>query len=539
MTTDAAEGPALEIPELCLVVLIGASGSGKSSFARRLFAATEVISSDVCRGLVSDDESDQGATGDAFELVRFLAGKRLARRRLTVIDATSVSPESRASLLALAKAHHVLPVAIVLDVPPTVCVHRNKERADRRFGGHVVRRQYSALRRSLRGLKREGFRRVHRLRGADEVASATIVRARLWNDRRDARGPFDIIGDVHGCHDELVELLGALGYAVSGDPDQDPVVTPPEGRAAIFVGDLVDRGPASPRALRLVMNMVARGQALCVSGNHEAKLVRWLQGKRVKPSHGLDRTIEQLEREPAAFRDRVREFAQGLISHFVLDDGRLVVAHAGLREELHGRTSGAVRAFAMYGETKGETDSFGLPVRYNWARDYRGRATVVYGHTPIPEARWLNNTICVDTGCVFGGKLTALRYPERELVSVPARAVHYPPARPLADVGSGFDRDDDLLDLADVVGRRTVDTRALGPITLRPEQSVAALETISRFTVDPHWLVYLPPTMSPPAACPEGELLERPREAFEYYRARGVQTVVCQEKHMGSRAVII
>ena len=120
----------------------------------------------------------------------------------------------------------------------------------------------------------------------------------------------------------------------------------------------------------------------------------------------------------------------------MLDGGRLVVAHAGLIERYHGRASGRVREFCLYGQTTGETDEYGLPVRYPWATEYRGRAVVVYGHTPVPAAEWLNNTLCLDTGCVFGGRLTALRYPERTLVSVPAARVYHPPARPFP-VASG------------------------------------------------------------------------------------------------------
>src|SRR5690606_13783373 len=148
--------------------------------------------------------------------------------------------------------------------------------------------------------------------------------------------------------------------------------------------------------------------------------------------------------------------------HYVLDDGRLVVAHAGLKASMQGRGSGAVREFALYGETTGETDEFGLPIRYNWAAEYRGKATVVYGHTPVPEAEWLNNTICIDTGCVFGGSLTALRWPEKELVDVPAAKVYAEPVRPLAATASNDGvslqhADDDLLDLSLVSGKRIVE----------------------------------------------------------------------------------
>jgi len=205
----------LTIPELSLVVLIGPSGCGKSTFAKKHFKATEILSSDFCRGLVSDDENDQGATKDAFEVLRFIAAKRLAAGKLTVIDATNVQAEARKPLVALAREFHVLPVAIALNMPERLCVDRNRLRRDRNFGPHVVRNQSQDLRRSLRSLEREGFRRVHILSSPEEADSAAIERQPLWNNRRDDHGPFDIIGDVHGCLDELLELLSLLGYQVS------------------------------------------------------------------------------------------------------------------------------------------------------------------------------------------------------------------------------------------------------------------------------------------------------------------------------------
>src|SRR5918998_6256256 len=144
----------ITIPAFSLVVLIGASGSGKSSFARAHFRPTEVLSSDFCRGLVADDENDQGATGDAFDVLHYIAAKRLAAGRLTVIDATNVQPEARRPLVALAREYHVLPVALVLNLPERLCLDRNRERADRDFGPHVVRQQTQQLRRSIRNLRR-------------------------------------------------------------------------------------------------------------------------------------------------------------------------------------------------------------------------------------------------------------------------------------------------------------------------------------------------------------------------------------------------
>ncbi|MFI5633588.1 polynucleotide kinase-phosphatase [Streptomyces sp. NPDC051664] len=523
----------LPVTDLSLVVLVGASGSGKSTFGHRHFKPTEIISSDFCRGLVADDENDQSASGDAFDVLHYIAGKRLAAGRLTVVDATNVQAESRKQLVQLARSHDVLPIAIVLDLPEEVCQARNAARPDRAgMPRHVVQRHRRELRRSLRGLEREGFRKVHILRTEEEAEHAEVVLERRYNDLRHLTGPFDIIGDIHGCRSELESLLGKLGYVDGAHP---------EGRTAVFVGDLVDRGPDSPGVLRRVMSMVSAGNALCVPGNHENKLGRYLKGRKVQHTHGLAETIEQLDREDAkdpAFREQVREFIDSLVSHYVLDGGKLVVCHAGLPEKYHGRTSGRVRSHALYGDTTGETDEFGLPVRYPWAEEYRGRAAVVYGHTPVPSTSWVNNTLCLDTGAVFGGKMTALRWPERELVDVPAEKVWYEPAKPLTTEAPGG-REGRPLDLADVQGRRIVETRYQGRISVREENAAAALEVMSRFAVDPRLLGYLPPTMAPTATSREEGFLEHPAEAFAQYRADGVATVVCEEKHMGSRAVAL
>ncbi|MGW1048466.1 polynucleotide kinase-phosphatase [Streptomyces sp. NPDC002586] len=523
-------GRTLPVPDLCLVVLVGASGSGKSTFARRHFKPTEVISSDFCRGLVSDDENDQSATRDAFDVLHYIAGKRLAAGRRTVVDATSVQQDARRQLIELAKRHDVLPIAIVLDIPEEVCAERNAARTDRAdMPRRVIQRHIRELRRSLRHLEREGFRKVHVLRGAEEAESATVVTEKRFNDLTHLTGPFDIVGDIHGCAAELESLLAKLGY-VDG--------VHPEGRTAVFVGDLVDRGPDTPGVLRRVMSMVASGNALCVPGNHENKYGRHLKGRKVQHTHGLAETIAQMEGESQEFKDQVRAFLEGLVSHYVLDGGKLVVCHAGLPEKYHGRTSGRVRSHALYGDTTGETDEFGLPVRYPWAEDYRGRAAVVYGHTPVPEATWLNNTICLDTGVVFGGKLTALRWPERELVDVPAERVWYEPTRPLRAEAPGG-QDGRPLDLADVYGRRAVETRHAGRVAVREENAAAALEVMSRFATDPRLLPYLPPTMAPTATSHRESYLEHPAEAFAQYAVDGVERVVCEEKHMGSRAVAL
>ena len=539
----------IKVPDLSLVVLIGVSGSGKSSFSKKHFKPTEVLSSDECRALVSDDENDQAATNDAFDVLYYIAGKRLKNGLLTVIDATNVQKESRKGLVELSRTYHCLPVAIVLDLPEEVCIERNKNNPNRNFGGHVIHQQKQQLNKSIRGLKDEGFRQVYILKSVEEVeAVLEIKREKLYNDKKDETGPFDIIGDVHGCFDELTELLLKLGYLISRVEENQYnfgfEVKAPDNRKAIFVGDLVDRGPDTPSVLRLVMSMVNAGVAYCVSGNHDSKLQKYLVGKNVQLKHGLEVTVKQLESETAHFKNAVEKFLYGLISHYVFDNGKLVVAHAGLKEDMQGRGSAAVRSFCMYGETTGEIDEFGLPVRYNWAKEYRGKAKVVYGHTPVPNAEWLNKTIDIDTGCVFGGKLTALRYPEEELVVVDAKMVYCEPIRPinynenLVNLSSQQEYDD-LLDIEDVIGKRIIQTRLRNNITIREENSIAALEVMSRFAINPKWLIYLPPTMSPCATSDLPNYLEHPAQALNYYKKRGVEKVVCEEKHMGSRAVLV
>ena len=535
----------MKIPEPSLVILIGPSGSGKSTFAREHFKPTEILSSDFCRGLVSDDETDQAATDDAFEVLHFITSKRLAAGKLTVIDATNVQVEARKPLLALAREYHCLTVAIVFNMPTKLCQERNEARPDRNLKPHVIRQQSQQLRRSLHNLKREGFQRfVYVMSTQEAVEAIRVERQPLWTNRTDEQGPFDIIGDVHGCFDELVELLKELGYEISTQPDGEIVVEPPQGRKAIFVGDFVDRGPKVAEVLRLVMGMQKTGAALCVPGNHDVKLVRALQGRNVNPTHGLAESLSQLEEESAEFKTQITEFLNGLVSHYVLDSGKLVVAHAGMKAELQGRASGRVREFALYGETTGETDEFGLPIRINWADEYRGNAMVVYGHTPVAEPQWVNRTINIDTGCVFGGKLTALRYPEKEIVSVPAYQTYYQSSKPLLNEVDKLSsvktqESDDILNIDDVLGKRVVSTRLHHNVTIREENAITALEVMSRFAINPKWLIYLPPTMSPTETTNRPGLLEHPTEAFTYYRKQGVSNVIWEEKHMGSRAVVV
>ncbi|MDV6375986.1 AAA family ATPase [Deinococcus arenicola] len=399
--------PPLPLPSPAVIALIGAPGSGKSTFAARHFGPEEVLSGDFSQELEG----------------------RLSRGELTVVDAPLTHPDGRRRVLEASRAHDLPAVAVVLDPPRQVL----EERAVRAgLDPAALLPDFAELRRTLSGLQKEGFRQVYVLHSVDEIDAAQIVRVPLPPDRRDLPGPFDFIGDVHGCLPELLELLAELGYSVS-----DLDVTPPAGRTAVFLGDLTDRGPDSAGVLRVAMGMAAAGTALCVPGNHDEKLARALDGKAVKAMHGLDGTLAQLDAAGEDFKTQVRAFIGTLPSHLVLDGGRVVVAHAGLPTRYQGRMASRVRSFALYGDVDGSRDELGLPIRRDWAAQYRGAAIVVYGHTPIAAPVWINRTVDIDTGCAFGNALTALRYPELEFVSVPARQMYVTPPRSLPLLGPG------------------------------------------------------------------------------------------------------
>lgn len=393
------------LPEHCLALVLGAPEALDA--AAHLFASDEVVR--VGGGPAA-------ANGLDVERALARAAVRLAERQLVAVLADGLGGHARASFAAAAKSHFAKPIALL--------------------GGEEDDPDFAA---NERRLAHEGFAEVIALDHA--LREGTIQRARLDVDKREESGPFDIIGDVHGCTDELESLLAELGYEVAFEgagAARRAVTRTPPGRRAILVGDLVDRGPRSADALRIAMAMVAAGQALAVPGNHDMKLLRWLKGAKVRIAHGLQASIDDIAGEPQSFRDAVVAFLERLPIHLWLDGGALVVAHAGIRADMIGRVAPRVREFCLYGDTAGQSDAQGLPVRYHWAIDYRGTAAIVYGHTPVPAAEWVNGTLCIDTGCCFGGKLTALRWPERDIVAVPARRTYaerlrpfgHPPPRP-------------------------------------------------------------------------------------------------------------
>lgn len=394
------------------MLLCGPAGSGKSTFARRHFAETEVLSSDTLRGLLTDDPGDQTVNEETFGILHRIADVRSQRGLVTVIDATNLHAHARQPLKAIAKRRRIPTHLLLFDAPLDALLARNRAR-ERRVDEAVVRQHHQ----DFQGLPRDDERwdAVDRVdtRHIDQV---TVRREPLPMLRFHEEGPFDLVGDVHGCRVELEDLMAELGYAPDGSH--------PDGRRLVFVGDLVDRGPDSVGVLKLVLPWIEKGRALFVPGNHDDKLWRWLQGRSVRVSGGLATTVAEWqalsEPEERLLRrrfDRVMESAQ---PYLWLDGGRLLVSHAGLEERDHGRTGAAVRAFCLYGKTTGrEID--GYPERLDWADDYEGAPAVVHGHVPVRTAQWRNDVADIDLGAVFGGELCAVRWPERTFVSVPAR----------------------------------------------------------------------------------------------------------------------
>jgi protein phosphatase len=526
----------IELFDKCLVCLIGASGSGKSFFAKKHFLATEVLQSDHFRALVGDDENDQSVTNEAFDCLNKVAETRLGLGKFTVIDATNLRKENRADYIAMAKRNDLFAVAIVINPGEEVCQRRTRERTDRpTITSRVIAQHNQLLRRGSRHLSAEGFKRVFYLNGPEEIDGVRIERIPLFPDRRLDSGPFDVIGDVHGCLGELIELLGKLGYAT--DPETLEV-KPPCGRKAIFLGDLIDRGPDSASVLKLAIGMVRAGTALCLPGNHEIKLLKHLSGREVRPTHGFDQTLASLKGQDQTFLAEVKAFLDNLTSHYVLDKGNLVVAHAGLPERYQGRSSERVRQFCLYGETTGECDGYGLPVRLDWAANYKGKALVLYGHVPSVDVNRAHRAVCLDTGCVFGGSLSAWRYPENQIVQVKAHKVYFAGVKPLTGAGAP-EADSGLLRIESIRGEKTIHTSFLGGVRITEERAASAMEIMAGFTVDPRWLIYLPPTMSPCQTSQLPDYLEHPLEALSYYAKVGAPKVILETKHMGSRAVAV
>ena len=426
------DSPTIRLPLGAMVALVGPAGSGKSTWARRHFLPTQIISSDACRGIIADDETDQTASRDAFRLLYFILAERLRRGLLTVVDSTALQPSMRAELLKIAAQYGSPTVAVVFALPRQLNEQWNASR-ERQVPAEALERHRKNLDLSLRVLPNENFNTIYTLHSPEALANARVILGSFIPEH--SAPPFDIIGDVHGCYTELAALFERLGYGWR-EAEQD--FAHPDGRLPVFVGDLADRGPASVPVLALVERMVARGTALVVQGNHDNKLLRWLLGRKVHVKHGLATTVAELDALPPeerdALRPRIIALLQNAPGYLLLDEGRLVVTHAGIRDAMIGHWSRAIQAFCLYGDVAGTAPETGLPIRLDWAasrpdEQVMAGPLIVYGHNVIEAVRDVRHTMNIDTGCVFGGQLTALRYPEMDVVQVQAAQNYYHPEK--------------------------------------------------------------------------------------------------------------
>jgi protein phosphatase len=417
-----AKETVLRIPPSALIVLIGPAASGKSTWATKHFRSTQIVSSDQCRALIADDEADQEASRDAFRIFHRIINERLKRGLLTVADSTALTATARADLLRSALVYNRPTVAVVFMMPAEVQRQWNQSRS-RHVPAAVLSEHRQMAQQMLNAICNEGFNQITILHSPADSDAMRICVGPVDAEHDD--GPFDIIGDVHGCYDELCDLLAELGYVNQGNTWGHP-----EQRTLVFVGDLADRGPNSLGVWQLVLGMAEAGRALIVPGNHDNKFMRWLLGRPIRAGRGLTTTLSQFEalsaQEQTVLRERILALLRAAPSYLLLDHGQLVVTHAGIRDDMIGRWDRQISAFCLYGDVAGY-DQEGIPIRRHWALERRvtpHSPLIVYGHVVVDSPAFQNETVDIDTGCCFGGSLTALRYPERTFVNVTARQVY-------------------------------------------------------------------------------------------------------------------
>lgn len=410
--------PTILLPHNALIVLVGPAGCGKSTFAAKHFRPTEVVSSDAFREMISDDATNQDVSADAFDLFYRLIHARLKHDRLTVADATNLTKERRAELRGIATTAGRPCYALVVETTLEQSLTQNAQRA-RRVPEHVIASHWKRYEESLLSIFDEGFAGVLPVNADSVIQIGTTP-------NRTAPG-WDVIGDVHGCLNELLDLLHALGYQLVYDDVGRTGFRHPEGRRLAFVGDLTDRGPFNLGVLRVAKFLLDDGHVI-VRGNHDHKLLRALKGNKITVGNGLAGTLKELEAVTQETRTGFQQLLEQLpyyarlgISGELGEFREIVVAHAGLQLDSVGRVGRAVESHCIYGEVEGFEN--GIPIRgHRWRTAWAqaGDKHCVFGHTPVDDVDFREHSVNIDTGCVFGGRLTALRFPEYFTISVPA-----------------------------------------------------------------------------------------------------------------------
>lgn len=552
----------IHLPHAGIVLLVGPSNTGKTTLLNQLIQEdqilpSEVVSSDQFRVLVSDiefiswngrpkDESDalfyeyQQISGAAFDAMDDVISKRCKLNKLTFIDATHLREDEHDKYLQMGKKYHVPVIAIVLNISETELLRRDMDR-DFPRGRNRIKQQYQHFKNSLRFIKKKPYRRVYLL-GEDELQ--VLNTSRLENPLFiDVGTGIDFIGDIHGCFDEFIEILSKLGY----QENDEGYYIHPEGRKILSLGDVVSRGPKSIETLQFFQKLVAAGHAYMIDSNHGWKIARWLDGKNVKMAHGDENVAAEFEEYERKYGSEAAEKLKGQIkellleakSHYIIRKNgvnAVVAVHAGIKDHYNGKQSPRISDFCRYGDSEG-LDENGKPIRKDWSISHKSSELILWGHDPKPQPLLVNNTLNIDQGLVFGGSLTAYRYPERQIVSVKAKQDY-------ANVPDNPLKEWELKRLAapnimKFLEGYSVLTEQYGEIMIYDDGVKPALDDLSHFTVPLEDIVYLPPTMSPtPKPSRLEGYLEHPMEAFEYYQANGVDTMVVEKKHMGSRGIL-
>ncbi|MGE6376064.1 polynucleotide kinase-phosphatase [Peribacillus muralis] len=548
------------LPYAGIALLIGPSNSGKSTLLKSMIEKEEIVSSEVIgsddfRIMVSDfefidwrdrakDEADslmdeyQAISGEAFSVMDAVIEARCRLNKLTMIDATNLHPDDRKRYIAIAKKHHVPIQAIVLDTPEEVLLARDEGREHPR-GKRRIRQQCQTFKREKRNLKKEGFSSVYTIKEAENLEVSRDTNPL----EKDIGYGIDIIGDIHGCHEELILLLEKLGY----QKNEEGLYLHPEGRKFVSVGDVMSRGPESLKTMLFFHEHVQKAVAYMIDSNHGWKIARWLDGRNVTLNHGDEKVEEDFKRyeeehgseKAAEAKQALKEFLLQAPSHYVFTKNgvqTVVCVHAGIRDAFIGKQSDAVSDFCRYGDTDG-FDERGKPVRKDWHISHKKSTLIVWGHDPKPQPLLINNTINIDQGAVFGGELTAFRYPERQVISVKASQNHSgDDENPLKE----WERNRlNPPNIGTFINGYSVLTEKMGEIKVQQDIVKSAIDKLSHHTIPIEQLIYIPPTMSPtPTPSSAAHFLEHPREAIDYYRSNGIQTMIAEKKHMGSRAIL-
>lgn len=548
----------ITLPYAGIVLLVGPSNSGKSSFLRQQIEKgrilpSEVISSDDYRIRVGDvefidwshrwkDVSEslfdeyQRISQEAFSLMEATIEARCRLNKMTIVDATHLYADDRKRYIELGKKHHVPVVVLVLDVGQEELFERDKLRENPR-GSKRIKQQYQVFKREKRFIKKEGYLASYFI---SDVSEVEVIRKTQNPLHLEVGNGIDIIGDVHGCYDEMIELLERLGY----EKNHQSLYVHPEGRRLLSLGDIMSRGPESLKTMEFFMRHVKVNLAYMIDSNHGWKIARWLEGKNVTLNHGDELVEEELARnletgDITQLKQELKTFLLRAPSHYILTKNHvptLVCTHAGIKDEIIGKQSYDISDFCRYGDNEG-LDETGKPIRKDWTIHHKTSTLIVWGHDPKPKPLVVNNTINIDQGVVFGGELTVFRYPEQEFVAVQAKK----------DYSRG--QNNPLIELkkkrlnppniAKFIDGFSVLTEHIGSIKIPKDYALASVDTVSHFTVPVEELVYIPPTMSPtPKPSSIEGYLEHPREAIEYYRSLGINQMVAEKKHMGSRGIL-